>query len=162
MKCYVGDPHNSGKMTWHDKKKLIVNKPRSVFWENSFLNHEGSLRLFIQQALGNESNFLFQDIPFFGEQINDQLGKVTFLHCKNLIDVKEVDKDFWKRLGVFIGVTSWLGIIDLNKENIGFFKNKYSNTISIIPLDIESLFWYLKLPHQTGLLPSVKSDINSC
>ncbi len=155
---HLGDPHNFGKSVRLTRNGLIY-KPRTLVWEHLLLSDFGNLRSLLglisaQSGLSPSVdvlpnlNFKPRTTPAF---ISD-----GYVQPSKLLPIVNLIPSEARSIGAVIALCTYLGISDLHSENTVLGRDA-SLRLHFGPIDIESIFWPLSLPSQTGLIPLTKA-----
>lgn len=161
---HSGDSHNFGQRVGLElgaSGEKSFRKPRPVYWEWLFFGQDSPLKstlLTLAEAGSIElTEALFQSIF----RLDVEMDKLHFHgRVRGLSDVTSEPGPqspvHLYRFGVLLAYAFALGIRDFHRGNL------VRTTEGLIPIDVESLFVRLHLPHETLLLPFRDTAYENC
>lgn len=155
----VGDLHNFGEFVYAEDNQVF--KPRTLFWENLFLNSKSELRQLVDSLCINSnitSPFsVAPDLEFSTDYLkNGWVERLVLVQPVGKITFEEV-----QGVAAMVGLCYWFGIGDLHHENVFAGRNQ-SSTLICFPVDIEVVFDKMTHVNQTLLLPSERVPEDKC
>jgi len=147
----VGDLHNFGEFVRFENEKVF--KPRTIFWEYTFLSSKSELRILIESICRNFSiTSPFSVAPDLRFESNDFSN--GYIQKLNLSEFENFENELESNsIASMIGMCFWFGIGDLHKDNLFVGRDSNSKLICF-PLDIETIFDKMSHVHQTLLFSS--------
>lgn len=148
----LGDTHNFGQFVRQEGSWIV--KPRPIFWEELFLGENSILRDFLRSKTKLDPFKWYPSLKFkycksFAMPYS---GKVEKYHLATELGVDQ--RELSSAIGALLGNCLFWGISDLHVGNVAMGLSRDRN-INVFPLDVESLFFDIKLLSHSYLLKSV-------
>lgn len=147
--CRLGDPHNFNQYVELVSSSIgfRVKKPRTVFWEKTFLDSQSKFRLLLKNLRGGEGSNYLGDISYGLDNSAAYVAEDAFSSA--------ISNNLLVHYGQLLAFVTVFGICDLHTENV-IYKTDYLQI-----LDIECILFYAESPLDSLLLPNHSSKNNT-